>query len=59
MVASVDTGQGHAGAAATDAVLVDRGALDRAWDAETSTIAPFREALRSASEQLAERFRRR
>ncbi len=38
--------------------LVDRGALDRAWDGETTTIGPFRDALRSASEQLAERFLR-
>ena len=54
MAANVDNSRGSASALK----LVDREALDRAWDGETTTIAPFREALRSASEQLAERFRR-
>jgi hypothetical protein len=54
VAANVDNGHGPAGTL----TLVDRAALDRAWDAETTTIGPFRDALRSASEQLAERFRR-
>ena len=54
MAANVDNGRGATGALE----LVDRAALDRAWDGETTTIGPFRDALRSASEQLAERFRR-
>jgi [protein-PII] uridylyltransferase len=54
VAANDDNGRGPTGALE----LVDRGALDRAWDGETSTVAAFRDALRSASEQLAERFRR-
>jgi [protein-PII] uridylyltransferase len=54
VAANVDNGRGATGALE----LVDRAALDRAWDGETTTIGPFRDALRSASEQLAERFRR-
>jgi [protein-PII] uridylyltransferase len=57
VVANVDSGRDQAGAA-TALTLIDRDALDRAWDGETSTITSFREALRSASEQLAERFLR-
>ncbi len=56
MAVSVDSGRDPTGAGALE--LVDRGALDRAWDGETTTVGPFRDALRSASEQLAERFRR-
>jgi [protein-PII] uridylyltransferase len=52
---SVDNRSAPSSGAAT---LIDRAALDRAWDGEISAIGPFREALRSASEQLAERFRR-
>jgi [protein-PII] uridylyltransferase len=40
------------------ATLIDRTALDLAWDGETSAIGPFRDALRSAGELLADRFRR-
>ena len=54
MAVNVDTSRGSIGAPE----LVDRGALDRAWDGETTTVGPFRDALRSAGEQLAERFRR-
>ncbi len=56
MVASVDSGRDQASIGS--ATLIDRAALDAAWDGETSAIGPFREALRSASEQLAERFQR-
>jgi [protein-PII] uridylyltransferase len=52
---NVDSGRNEQSRGAT---LIDRTALDEAWDAETSAITPFREALRSASEQLAERFQR-
>ena len=37
--------------------LIDRAALDRAWRGETSVVTQFRDALKGASEQLAERFR--
>ncbi len=54
MAVNVDTGRGPTGAVE----LVDRAALDRAWDGEMTTIGPFRDALRCASEQLADRFLR-
>src|SRR5262249_43642321 len=38
--------------------LIDRAALDRALRADTTAVGPFREALRQASERLAERFKR-
>ena len=40
------------------APLIDRAALDRALRADTTAVGPFREALRQASERLAERFKR-
>jgi [protein-PII] uridylyltransferase len=43
---------------AADKALIDRGALDRALRGDTTAVAPFREALREASERLAERFKR-
>jgi [protein-PII] uridylyltransferase len=43
---------------AAPAPLIDRAALDRALRADTTAVGPFREALREASERLAERFKR-
>ncbi|HVS23531.1 MAG TPA: [protein-PII] uridylyltransferase [Gammaproteobacteria bacterium] len=43
---------------AAPAPLIDRAALDRALRADTTAVGPFREALRQASERLAERFKR-
>jgi len=42
----------------SSAPLIDRAALERALSGDTTAIGAFREALRSASERLAERFRR-
>jgi [protein-PII] uridylyltransferase len=44
--------------AAATAPLIDRPALDRALRGDTTAVGAFREALRAASEQLNERFRR-
>jgi [protein-PII] uridylyltransferase len=44
--------------AAGGAALIDRAALDRALRGDTTAVGVFRDALREASERLAERFRR-
>ena len=44
--------------APTPAPLIDRGALERALRGDVTAVKAFREALKSASDQLGERFRR-
>ena len=58
MAVDLTNTRGQTGTRSPVASLIDRGALDGALRGDTTAVGAFREALRTASAELGERFRR-